>query len=515
MHSLSSAWRSHLFSDNDELMQGVGGRIVKNIRVMLIGQLITWAISFVWIIYLPAYIGATDMGRLAIANAIWAILSPIINTGTATHLIREIARSPDKATELLGTALIQRYIIILICCVLVVPYVHFMQYSKETVILIAIVAMTMPATHTITTLNAIFQGREVMQYMPLIDILTKGLILIFSLVCMYLGWGINEIVAGSIAATASAVVLQFLILRNYMPIRITWNSALSTDMLWQSLPYCASSLVLNAYSEIDKLIMPIMVSEKTVGWYSVAAALAGTLIFIPNILATAIFPALSRGAAEAGDSATRILRKSFDFALMTGVPIGFGLAIVANPLVDLLYQSKFPQSGPVLSILSITLVFTYVASVVGRFLVASGRTNMWTLTMVAGIVLAFPLNFILVPWAEQNFGNGAIGAALRFLCAEFLMAAFAVWMLPSGTLTRENASVAFRIFVAGGVMVGACSFFMGMFIAVPVLVGVATYSLMILVLRVLKPDDMDMILNATRGALAGLRLPLPSGRRRE
>src|SRR5262249_20887929 len=154
------------------------------------------------------------------------------------------------------------------------------------------------------------------------------------------------------------------------------------------------------------------------------------------------------------------------------------------------------------------LIFTYVASVVGRYHVASGRTNMWTLTMVAGIVLAFPLNFVLIPWAEQNFGNGAIGAALRLSCAEFLMAAFALWMLPKGILTREHASVALRTFIAGGVMVGACSFFTGMFIAVPVLVGMATYTLMILLLRVLKPEDIELILHATSGALGGLRLPL-------
>ena len=97
-----------------------------------------------------------------------------------------------------------------------------------------------------------------------------------------------------------------------------------------------------------------MVNERTVGWYSIAASLAATLIFIPNILTTAVFPALSRGATQVGDSASRILRKSLDVALITGVPIGFGLAIVANPLVELMYQSQFPQSGPVLSVMSIT-----------------------------------------------------------------------------------------------------------------------------------------------------------------
>ena len=194
------------------------------------------------------------------------------------------------------------------------------------------------------------------------------------------------------------------------------------------------------------------------------------------------------------------------------MPIGFGLAIVANPLVELIYQSQFPQSGPVLSVMSITLIFTYVATVLGRFLVASDLTNAWTLAMIAGITLAFPLNFVLIPWTEQMFGNGAIGGALRLLITEFLMAIFAMWMLPSGTLTRENASVALRIFAAGGVMVAACWFVRDMFIAIPVLVGMVTYTLMILLLRVLKPEDMDMVLNATRGALAALRLR-PGGSR--
>jgi O-antigen/teichoic acid export membrane protein len=472
---------------------------------MFIGQLITWAISLVWVMYLPRYIGATDMGRYAIALAIWSVMSSIINTGTGTYLTKEIARSPDKAAELLGTTLIQRYIIFFICCAPVAAYVYFMQHSKETVILVCIIALTMPAMHTVLTLNAIFQGREVMQYITIIDIFIKGLTLILVLAFMFMGLGINEIAAASIISSCMAVAIQFSILRRYIPIRITWNRTLSSDILRRSRPYFGGSLVLVIYGEIDKLIMPAMVDERTVGWFSIAATVAATLIFIPNILTTAIFPTLSREAIQGGGSASRILSKSLDIALITGVPIGLGLAIVAGPLVELIYQSKFPQSGAVLSVMSITLIFTYVATVLGRFLIATDRTNAWTIAMIAGIALAFPLNFVLVPWTQQMFGNGAIGGALRLLCTEFLMAIFALWMLPSGTLTRQSLSTAVRIFVAGGVMVAACWFVRDMFIAVPVLVGMATYTLMILALRVLKPEDIDMAVNATRGALAGLR----------
>lgn len=487
-------------------MHGTGGQIIKNIRVMLIGQLITWAITFIGIIYVPRYLGATDWGRLAIALAIWSVMSSIINTGTATYLTKEVAKAPARAEELLGTVLIQRLIIFLISCLFVGAYVHFMQYSKETVALVWIVALTMPATQSTLTLNAIFQGREVMQYLPLIEIFSKGTWLIMSLACLYIGLGVNAIAAISIISLSLAAAIQFAILRRYMPIRLTWNTALSFDLLRMGWPYCISSLVLIIYGEIDKLIMPLLVNEREVGWYSIAATLAMTLIFIPNILSTAIFPALTRGTAEGGaETATRILRKSFDVALITGIPIGLGLAIVAQPLVDLIYRSAFPESGPVLSVMSIMLIFTYISTVLGRFLVATGRTNAWTLAMIACILLAFPLNFVLIPWSEQTFANGAIGGAMRLFLTEFLMMIFSLWMLPRGTLTRESASTALRTFVAGGVMFAACWYVKDMFIGIVIAVGIVTYALMILALRVLKPEDVDLAFNATRGALSVLR----------
>lgn len=486
-------------------MKGAGQKIVKNIRSLLIGQVATWCITLVWVISLPRYLGDVDMGRYAIALAVWAIMSGFINTGTATYLTKEISKSPERAAELIGTALIQRYIIFALCCILVALYAYLMQYSSDVVILLVLVALSMPALHTTVTFNAVFQGLEVMEHISRMDVFMKGMMLVISLALMLMNLGIKEIAAASVVVGIATAVIQWIILRRYIPIRMTWNTTVSHDMLQQSMPYFVSSLALTAYSEIDKLIMPILVNERAVGWYTVAVTFSGTLIFIPNILATAIFPALSRGAAEEGDSAALILRRSLDLSLITGIPIGLGLAVVASPLVDLMYGSKFPQSGPVLSVLSIALIFTYISTVLGRFLVAYNRTNFWTIALIIGIVLAFPLNFLLIPWTDAAFGNGAIGCALRLAITEMLMAIFALAMVPRGILTRENLSTAVRTTIAGLVMMlaaYACLPVKGFFVAVPVLVGVVTYVVMILVLRVLSPQDLSMIQDAIRMTIA-------------
>jgi hypothetical protein len=55
----------------------------------------------------------------------------------------------------------------------------------------------------------------------------------------------------------------------------------------------------------------------------------------------------------------------------------------------------------------------------------------------------------------------------------------------------------------------SCSLVRHMFIAVPIVVGMVTYAVMILVLRILQPEDIRIIQEAWRGALAAI------GRRRE
>jgi O-antigen/teichoic acid export membrane protein len=485
-------------------MESTGERIVKNIRFMLVGQIITWVLTLTWAIYLPRYLGATNMGRYAIAAATWSIMTGIISSGVPTYLTKEVARSPGAAPRLLGTALLQRYLIFLACCAPVAAYGYLMRYSPETMLLIWIMALGVPALHTNSILNAIFRGLEHMQYVSLVEIITKILAVSSALILMVLNFGLNEIVAASSLSVIIGAIVQLVILRRFMPIRLTWSNTLSREMLMRSVPFFLSSLVLLLYTEIDKLIMSFMVEEQTVGWYGIAMTLAGTFLFLPNILATAVFPVLSRGAEQKTDDAVRILRKSLDITLIAGVPIGFGLAIIADPLVDLIYRSKFPESAPVLSVMSVTLVLTYVITILGQFLLASGRANRWSLAMLVCVALAFPLNFVFVGWTQSEFGNGAIGGALRFACTEFIMAMFALYLLPRGTLSWANARTALSVLCAGGVMLVSCWLVRHIFIAVPVVVGMVTYAVMILVLRVLRPEDIRMIQEAWRGALAAI-----------
>jgi O-antigen/teichoic acid export membrane protein len=199
------------------------------------------------------------------------------------------------------------------------------------------------------------------------------------------------------------------------------------------------------------------------------------------------------------------MRKSFDFLLLVSVPIGLGIVIVADPLVVLLFGQSFAQSGPILAVMGIVLIFMYQNILVGQFLISMDRQNIWTVVMIIATVITIPLDLLLVPWCQQSFGNGAIGGAISFVFCEAGMVMAGIVLLPKGSLSWSNVSVAARVIVAGLVMTVVTWQWRDMFIVIPIVIGALTYLGSILLLRVVSSEDRALLQQVMQGIFSRLR----------
>jgi O-antigen/teichoic acid export membrane protein len=223
------------------------------------------------------------------------------------------------------------------------------------------------------------------------------------------------------------------------------------------------------------------------------------------VFTTAVFPVLTRTYANAPDALPKILGKTFDLMLLVSVPIGLGMFVVAQQGVVLLLGADFVQSGPILGLMGIVLIFTYQNILIGQFLISTDRQNSWTIIMILAAAITVPLDLILVPWCQYQFGNGAIAGALSFIVTELGMVLIGIWLLPKGSLSWSNVGMAARIFSAGLVMAGAAWLVRDMFIAIPVAVGAITYIAMIALLRVVPSEDLALFKEMAQGIVRKLR----------
>jgi O-antigen/teichoic acid export membrane protein len=292
-------------------------------------------------------------------------------------------------------------------------------------------------------------------------------------------------------STTAGLAIQARFLQKYRAVKLSVNRDLIRSVFRASLPYFLVSIAMVVYHQVDIVILSLLADATTIGWYGTAVRLFGTLLFIPNVFVVALFPALTRSYSGSSTGSNRLAQKSLNLLMLVAIPLGLGMAVLATPIVVLLYGPAFASSGPVLSILGIVLIMTYADMLLGFLLISMDRQKTLAVVMLVMTLATIPLDLFLVPWAMKTFANGALGGALSYTVTETSIVVVAATLLPKGTFDRENIKVIFKLLTSGCVMAAITWLVRDAFLLIPILVGAVTYIGMILILRAIPKDDWD------------------------
>src|SRR5829696_4828725 len=99
----------------------------------MMSQVITWGLSFLLTIFLPRYLGPAGIGQLQLAVSLWAIVAVIATLGTDKLVMKEIARAPDKLSQLISSTLVLRSLLFTFGALGMVAYLKLADYPLQTV----------------------------------------------------------------------------------------------------------------------------------------------------------------------------------------------------------------------------------------------------------------------------------------------------------------------------------------------------------------------------------------------
>ena len=465
-------------------------KIAKNTGILMLSQLVTWGLTLLIVIILPRYLGADLVGKLHIANSLWAIVAILISFGMDTYIVKEVANRPERAAELFAGTIVWRILLFGLGWIGAILYLKLFNYPSLTIKIANVVAISVLIWQMISSCYAILEGLEEMQYISLGNILGKVVNTVVIILLILLKYDVLAIAA---VATLSALVtlgLPAYQLYKKGVIRFSRQMPAFPRLLHHSIPYLWLALAIALYLQVDALIISKLVNDTVVGWYSTADQLFATLLFIPSVFLTALFPALSRNYENASPNSPKLIRKSFDLMLGIGVPIGLGILVISSNLMIWLYGIAYAPAGAVLAVFGIVLTLTYQNMLVGQFLIATNRQNRWAIVVFIATVVTFLLDLLLVPWCHRTFGNGAIGGAIAFVITEGGMLIYGISILPKGALGIENGWLALRTLVAGGGMVAGIWWIREQPVLIPVIVGAIIYLILALLLRVISSEDL-------------------------
>lgn len=430
--------------------------VLRNSTVMMTSQVVTWASSFVLMLFLPRYLGSEEYGRLYVAISLTLIAQMVIDFGGQFLVAKEVSRSPSEAAALLSDSTVI-HAMLWLCSLLCMACLTLVAgYSREVELLILILGFAKLWEAIERMVGSYFQGREFMQVPSLGAVVERVFVTVTGVAALLLG-GKALVIA---LAMACSTLLNFLVVGRagvrfigVLPAP-AWSRI--KRLLQASLPYFLYSIFSVVYYRIDAVMLSLMTPDAVVGWYGAAYRFFDILMFFPSIFSAVLFPVLARLWGKQQDTLEQTTTRSIECVLVVGVPISLLIYMYASPIIGFFFGlAEYGPSVVLLKLFSIGLVLVYVDFVLGTALFAADKQRPWTLTALVAVFLNPALNLVLIPYSQTHFANGGAGAALATIVTEFFVMSAAVTLLPRGILSGLRTGIVAKALVGGGIMAGA------------------------------------------------------------
>jgi O-antigen/teichoic acid export membrane protein len=482
--------------------------IVRNAAVLLGAQPVTWSLTLVFMVVVPRSVGAAEWGEWAIGWAVSLIARAALDFGINTVLLKEVAKDRSRAQEYVGAAVAAKLILAAPMLAAVLGFSYIAGYSAHTRLILGIIAVTTAVSFVATPTVLALQALEKMHVNAIGSILTSAVVTVVAvLLVKFFAAGMVSITLVNFGAIVVGHALQWVWLGRSVRIRPIFRWTLMRTLLVDGLPYWASTVFLTVYVFVDGVLISIFCSPREVGWYGVASQIIATLGFLPYAVTTAVFPALTHNFRNDRGEMALLAGRSFRFLMTVGIPASVGLGLVANSLVLSIYSVPFAPAAPVLTLLALTLLPVFAATLVNGFLIATDRQVQWTWVM-AGLCVVNPIiNVFTIRYFHATQGNGALGAAVALLATDIATGAAAIWLLPAELRGAARSAIPAMLRSAGATALMAAVVWplRYQFVPVPVLAGLATFLAAALALRVFPADEVAILMAVPRRLLSRRR----------
>lgn len=491
---------------NHEIQQRKSSSILKNASFLFTAHIAGRILSFVLTLLLPRYLkgGFDDLGKYFFALWLTNLLSSVTELGLQTPLIRDIAIDKSKTSSMISNAFVIRLILSIVNFMILAILVK-LKYPGDVGVLIYVIGLSEIINALAQLFRCVFRAYENMEYEALGVIVERFVVFIIGIGAVILGYGV---VAFGVIVLISSIVnltLTFLIME-FKFSRISFRLAgvkLSIDLLKKSLPYALGGIMYMAYFRVDGIMLKNIMGangDLAMGWYGTGYSFVNALTIIPGAFMGAVLPVMSRVFKLSKPSELDSLyTRSIKLMLIVGLPIAIGIAFLANDIVMILYPpSRFGLADrEALSITMKVLIWSgmllFLNTVIVTLYRATDARKAFTMITAISLCINVVSNLILIP--KYSY----LGASISMVISESLFFICGAVHVQISLCKINDFSSLLKVLIASLALTVLLFFSryilinINISIILSVIIGFAVYAAIILMMRAITSEDINMI----------------------
>ena len=387
-------------------MMGLKQQVAKGAAWLVLLKFLERGIGFISTLFLARLLVPADFGLVAMATSILAALELLGAFGFDLALIQN-QNTERRHYDTVWTfgVLFGAFIALGMCCIASTAATFFNEPRVENLMYVLALGSLMGGLGNVGVVA--FQ-KDFELHKEFMYSLAKKLV--GFVITIYLAFILRNywaLVAGIIATRMTSLYLSYS-MHSYRP-RFCLSAA--AELFHFSKWMLLNNFLIFLNNRGTDFIMGKVGGPQALGLYSVSYEIANLptseLVFP---ISRAVFPGYARLAGDTDQLSRAFLQVIGLVALLT-IPAGAGIALVAEPLVQLLLGPKWLDTIPLIQVLAVFGIVRSIHGPNGSIYLALGKPSIVAMLQAVQLVIALGLMLVLVP------DRGPIGAAWAILIA--------------------------------------------------------------------------------------------------
>lgn len=471
-------------------------RIAINTTALLSGQVAVKGLGLLWLVVVARHLGEAGFGTLNLALTLSGLFGLLVELGFSPVMTRAVARDPDLAETYLANVLGLRLLLSAGVIPLMVAVSLLVGADRAALPVFALIALTVLTSAVAAVPGALFVARERMVPPAVIQTVAKGVAVAVGLALVRRGAGLSAIALVFLLEGTLHAVVGLASTARLLGLRIgaRLDAAFCRRLFRESLPFALTLALGLIYFKVDVVMLSVMKGNVAVGRYSAAFRLLEGLLYVSAAYAGALFPTLARLKVTSEEGLRTTVHRAIDVVAAVAFPAAVAIAMLAGPIIQLLYGPEYAASVPALRWIGAALFFVFLSNFLGSVLGAVDLQG-WTFrATLVGVVLNVSLNLWLIPRLEH------VGAAMATLATQAAVTSVLAWLVLRAVGPRPDGMRLGKIVLATAAMAVTLHLLRGRGPAILVPAGAAVYAAVLVATRVLSAGELARIRADLSGA---------------
>lgn len=385
-------------------------REIENAGWIIGEKVVQMILSFLISIFSARYLGPDNYGSLNYTASFITFFTSIATLGMDGVVIKKMIAEPLKEGNFLGGGIVLRLLSSMVSSIVVVLVVAFLNPGDEEKLILVTLQSLQLVFQSVEILDSWFQRHLKSKYVSIAKAVASVIVMGYKMWLLVTAKSVIWFAfSNSLTSLVVAAVLLFFYKKNKAPL-LKGDISAGMFVLKDSYHYILSGIMVALYAHMDRIMIGKMMSDASVGLYTIGTAICGMWIFVPIAIINSFRPTIL-ALREAGHIKLyhKRLEQLYSFIIWLCIGVSVIICLFAPIIISILYGEAYMGAVNALRIAIWFETFSMIGTARGIWILAEDKNKYVKYYLAIGVVVNLVLNLLFIP----VFGiEGAAGATL-------------------------------------------------------------------------------------------------------